>query len=305
LSPTFHHRTVLGPESIALLDVREGALYADVTLGGGGHSALILEAGGRVLGLDRDPAALAAARSRLAAFGDRLMTARASFSELGAVLAARGLGRLDGLVADLGVSSPQLDLGERGFSLMRPGPVDMRMGEVGPTAAELIAGSAEEELADIIRRYGEERHARRVARALVEGRPFADTVALAGAVAAAVPGRPGRVHKATRTFQALRIAVNDELGQLEALLEALPALLAPGGRAVFIAYHSLEDRLVKRRFRTLAALDAPKDPYGNPARRPVARLLTRRAVTADDDNPRARSARLRALQMLNDAEGEG
>lgn len=304
MPPTFRHITVLGPESIDRIAPRDGGVYADVTLGGGGHSALLLEAapGARVVGLDRDPAALEAARLRLASYGDRFVAVRGTFRDLGARLAELGLGPLDGLVADLGVSSPQLDLGERGFSIKNPGPVDMRMDPAAPeSAADLIDRLDERELADLIYRYGEERHSRRVARALVAGRPFADTAALAEAVRRAVPGKPGRIHKATRTFQALRIAVNDELAQLEALLTGLPELLRrgpDGGRAVVIAYHSLEDRMVKRAFRALAGVGAAVDAYGHPVTPPSARLLTRKAVVASDDNPRARSARLRAVQML-------
>ena len=296
---TFHHRTVLGPEAIDLIAPKAGGVYLDVTLGGGGHTALLLEASGpsgRVFGLDRDPDALAAASARLAEYGERFQPVRGTFADLTRLMDGQ---RVDGLVADLGVSSPQLDRGERGFSLMRPGPVDMRMdGDAPLSAAELIAQSTEDELMAIIRNYGEERHSRRVARALLAGQPFADTAQMAAVVAAAVPGKPGRIHKATRTFQALRIAVNDELGQLTSLLDQLPALLAVGGRAAVIAYHSLEDRQVKHRFRAMAGEGAQKDAYGNPMVAPMARLLNRRAITESSDNPRARSARMRGLELL-------
>ena len=278
----------------------------DGTLGGGGHAEALLSTGARVVGIDRDPRALAAARARLAPFGERFTAVQARFSQARAVLDELGVARVDGLLLDLGVSSPQFDEAARGFSLVQDGPLDMRMGAEGETAAELIARLTEEALADVIFQFGEEPHARRVARALKRAAPPpATTRALAELVARAIPRKawPRRIHPATRTFQALRIAVNRELDELDALLEALPALLAPGGRAAIISFHSLEDRRVKARFRDL------EGHCTCPPGLPICgcghddsgfRVLTPRPIDPSDDelaaNPRARSAHLRALE---------
>lgn len=298
----FHHVPVLLDEAVDLVGPVPGGVYVDCTLGGGGHAEALLERGApsaRLIGLDRDPAALAAASARLERFGGRFIPVRSAFGEVEAVLAAQGLSRVDGLVADLGVSSPQLDEASRGFSFLRDGPLDMRMDPDQPTtAADLVNIADETELARVFFEYGEEHQSRRVARAVVRGRPFHRTLPLAEVIAAALGGRQGRIHPATRCFQALRIAVNDELGQLTRLLDALPRVLVGGGRAAIISFHSLEDRLVKHRIRGWAGLDSERDAYGDPVRAPVARMLTRKAVGAGDNNPRARSAKLRGVQFL-------
>lgn len=275
-------------------------MIADGTLGGGGHSEALLEAGARVLGVDRDPAALRHAQERLSRFGPRFRAVRGSFGQLPSLIE----GPLDGLLLDLGVSSPQLDDGARGFSFMSDGPLDMRMSTEGETAAELIARLAADELADVIYRFGEERFSRPIARSLKARAPLT-TFQAVDAVKAAVPRRawPKDVHVATRTFQALRIAVNRELDELALVLEHLPELLAPGGRVAIISFHSLEDRLVKHRFRALCGEAPAEVPRGWPVvevSEPGFTSLTKKPVTASDEevhrNPRARSARLRAVE---------
>jgi 16S rRNA (cytosine1402-N4)-methyltransferase len=291
-APAFSHETVLLEEAVAALAPRDGGVYADCTVGGGGHAERLLalsSPGGRVIGLDRDPAALAAARARLAAYGERLVLVHARFSALPGVLAERGIARVDGVLADLGVSSPQLDEGARGFSFARPGPLDMRMDPTrGETAAELIARLGEQELADVLYRYGEERRSRPIARSIkraAERGELGDTDALRRAVVRVLgPRRQGAIDPATRTFQALRIAVNDELGEIEALLAALPEVLADGGVAAVISFHSLEDRLVKHALRG----DARLVPLW---RKPVVASAEEAAR-----NPRSRSAKLRAAR---------
>jgi 16S rRNA (cytosine1402-N4)-methyltransferase len=305
------HKPVLLAEVLAYLAPRPGGRYVDVTVGGGGHAAAVLEAapGASLLGIDRDPAALAAAGDRL---GERAILAHGRMSELGAILAAQGWGPVDGIVADLGVSSPQLDAAERGFSFTRPGPLDMRMDPTaGETAAELAARLPVVELERILRDYGEERFAGRIARAVhaaARAGELATTEDLARLVTGAMPPQAlrreaGRIHPATRTFQALRIAVNDELGELAALLAAFPDLLAPEGRLVVIAFHSLEDRAVKERIRELewtSRLPADLAVLAGERTRPVVCSLTRKPVVAGEaevqENPRARSAKLRACQ---------
>lgn len=294
------HLSVLLDDVVDLLSVRPGGLYVDGTLGWGGHARAVLERGGHLLGTDRDPDALAAARSRL---GPDAELHHARFSELPALLRGR---RPDGILLDLGVSSPQLDRPERGFSFRLVGPLDMRMDpSSGAPASEWIARATAEELADVFFRYGEERQSRRVARAIVQHRterpeePLLTTRQLAELVARVLPA-DGRIHPATRVFQAIRIFVNDELGELERALEALPECLAPGGRLVVISFHSLEDRAVKQRFRHLAGEDAPRDLYGNPVTPAAYRLVERRARKGTaDENPRARSARLRAIERVS------
>lgn len=293
------HRSVLPDDVVDLLAVRPGGLYVDGTLGWGGHARAVLEAGGRLLGTDRDPDALAAARARL---GPDAELHHACFSELPRLLGDR---RADGILLDLGVSSPQLDRPERGFSFRLVGPLDMRMDPTsGEPASAWIARASAEELADVFFRYGEERQSRRVARAIVQHRterpeePLLTTRQLAELVASVLPA-DGRIHPATRVFQAIRIFVNDELGELERALAALPGCLAPGGRLLVISFHSLEDRAVKLRFRHLAGEDSPRDLYGNPLVPADFRLVERRARKGDGaDNPRARSARLRAIERV-------
>jgi 16S rRNA (cytosine1402-N4)-methyltransferase len=299
------HLPVLLDEALAFLDPRAGGRYCDATLGLAGHAEAVLERSapdGRLIGLDRDPDAVAAARVRLEPFGDRVTLVHARFSEAREVLDRLGMMPVDGFLVDLGVSSPQLDRPERGFSFRNDGPLDMRMDPTqGETAAELLRRVDEEELARIIREYGEERHAARVARAIVDARrndPLDTTGALAALVARAVPGREPGKNPATRTFQALRIAVNQELEQLEQLLSVVADCLRPGGRLCVIAFHSLEDRIVKQRLRALAG----RGPGGVKTGTPVFRLLTKHVVVANREeqvrNPRSRSAHLRAAEKI-------
>jgi 16S rRNA (cytosine1402-N4)-methyltransferase len=289
------HVSVLSEETIEWLAIRPDAIYVDATYGRGGHSTEILSrlgAAGKLLALDRDPAAAADANVRLGA-DRRFEFMRAPFSELAEVLDSRGLaGRVAGLLFDVGVSSPQLDDPARGFSFAREGPLDMRM---DPTRGEPVSAwinrAAETEIADVIFRYGEERYSRRIARAIVARRRsarFATTSDLAAVVAHAVPRRERRIHPATRTFQALRIYINDELDELRAALTASLDALAPGGRLVVLSFHSLEDRIVKRFMRDTAR--------GEPARLRIAARLIRPGDDEVAANPRARSARLRVAE---------
>jgi 16S rRNA (cytosine1402-N4)-methyltransferase len=302
-----YHVSVMPEEVVAALGSLEGKFIVDGTLGGGGHSELMLEAGARVLGIDRDPEALAHARARLARFGDRFATYQANFCEIDTIPALQEGEKPDGLLLDLGVSSRQLDAAERGFSFMREGPLDMRMGPNAPqTAAELLATIDESELIRILRKYGEEPRARRIAAAIIEGRgkqPLATTLDLANLIERAV-GRNSRTHPATRAFQAIRIAVNCELESLETVLAAVPRVLKPGGRLAIITFHSLEDRLVKHHLRERATptIDQPGWPEPRPNPQLQYRLLSRKAIapTAKEisDNPRARSAKLRVAELL-------
>jgi 16S rRNA (cytosine1402-N4)-methyltransferase len=286
---------VLVGEAVSLLQPRSDGLYVDCTVGLGGHTAALLDAGaGRVIGIDRDEAALSSARARLAAEASRVEFVHADYRDLPRVLRDRGVTHIDGALVDLGVSSMQLDDPDRGFSFRQDGPLDMRMDRsVGPTAADLIRTADEVTLADVIYRFGEERLSRRVARAIVRAReqqPLTRTGELAAVVRRAAGGRGWqRIDPATRTFQALRIWVNRELDELESFLDAAVAALRTGGRLVVIAFHSLEDRIVKHTFRRLAGQD-------------VATLLTRRPVGPGEDeiarNPRSRSARLRAVERV-------
>lgn len=301
MTGAFEHVSVMLHECVAALAPRDGAVLVDCTLGGGGHSEALLEAADcRVIGLDRDPAALAAARARLARFGDRFVAVHAPFAQVRSALDDLGIDRVDGLLADLGVSSHQLDTADRGFSFRAAGPVDMRMDPTrGRTAAELIDALSEAELADLIYAWGEDRLSRRIARAIVAGRPWSDTLALARAIENAVPPRlRGRIHPATRTFQALRIAVNDELSELQALLDASIDLLRIGGRVAILSFHSLEDRMVKEFLSAHSGRTAPKDPWGNPVGPVHLAMLPPQKPHPDDPNPRARSARLRVAERL-------
>jgi 16S rRNA (cytosine1402-N4)-methyltransferase len=305
----FLHESVLATEVALALRPEPGKLLLDGTLGGGGHSLLLLEKGARVIGIDKDPRALAAARARLARFGEAFRAVRADFRDAKNVLDALGLAAVDGALVDLGVSSPQLDQAERGFSFSRPGPLDMRMADEGEPLADLLRRIDERELARILREYGEEPFARPIARAVkraVDSGEALDTAHLAQVVAGAVPRKawPKKIHPATRTFQALRIAVNDELGALAQWLESLPAILAPGGRAAAISFHSLEDRMVKEKFRALTqACTCPPDlPVCACGAKVTFQAVTRKPVVAGDAevaaNPRARSAKLRVVEKL-------
>jgi 16S rRNA (cytosine1402-N4)-methyltransferase len=309
----FQHETVLRDAVVEHLATRAGGeavggVFLDGTLGGGGHSEGLLQATGpasSVVGIDRDPAALAAATARLAPFGARFRAVHGTYADMGTLVP--DLPPLAGIVLDLGVSSPQLDHADRGFSFQQEGPVDMRMDPTrGTTAAELIETLPEDELTTLIGRLGEEPRARRIARALKAGAPWTSTLDLADTVARASGYRNSRTHPATRTFQALRMAVNDELGQLERGLAAALALLAPGGRLAIISFHSLEDRAVKQRFRTWAGVGTPRDAYGHPVTPPLGRDVVRKGIAgaeAEPWNPRARSARLRVFEKAGELPG--
>lgn len=284
-------------------------MFVDATLGLAGHARGILEQSaptGRLVGLDRDQSALGLAGKALAASGDRVTLVHTPFSRLDAVLDDLAIDRVDGILADLGVSSPQLDRDERGFSFQRSGPLDMRMDQTsGETAAELLARVPEPELVALLRDYGEERFAGRIARRILEARDrgeLGSTTSLAAVVARAVPSGERRKNPATRTFQALRIAVNGELSELESLLAHAPARLALGGRLCIVAFHSLEDRMVKRRFRALGDEDRLAGPAVQAAGGARFRVITKRPVVASEAeearNPRARSAKLRVLERV-------
>lgn len=296
------HDPVMVAEAVDALGCRPGGLWVDATVGAGGHAAALLERSapdGFLIGIDRDREILALAERRLAPHAGRFSLVHATFGSLGEVVSAAGRGPVDGVLIDLGLSSLQLDDAARGFSFRTDAPLDMRMDRGGgETALDLVASLDDEELARVIYEYGEEPHSRRIVRAIRRESERGGTLTtqrLASAVAAAVGGRGprgGRIHPATRTFQALRIAVNRELEELDAALAALPAVLAPGARACVIAYHSLEDRAVKRAFRAWSHRGRGEAPA------PFT-LLTKKPARPSagelEANPRARSARLRAI----------
>ncbi|HCH66020.1 MAG: 16S rRNA (cytosine(1402)-N(4))-methyltransferase [Deltaproteobacteria bacterium] len=303
MTAAFHHIPVLLDSVIGALSEAGGSRFLDGTLGGAGHASALLRATGPdsiLIGIDRDPSARAAAALRLAEFGDRVFIRAGRYADMSTLAADHA--PFDGILLDIGVSSPQLDHPERGFSLRSDGPLDMRMDPTtGESAAELLDQLDEDALTTILRDYGEEPRAKRIARAILAGRPWQGTLALADAVAKASGYRNSRTHPATRTFQALRIAVNDELRQLERGLDAAIALLAPRGRLAVISFHSLEDRLVKQRFRTLAAVGTPRDEYGHPRIPAQVRLITRKPIRGakqEPHNPRSRSASLRIVERL-------
>ena len=280
------HEPVLVDESLGFLEPATGKLYVDATVGTGGHAEALLAHGAHVIGVDRDPHALALACARLKPFAERVQLVQGDFRDLPALVSAVLPGPLDGILFDLGVSSLQFDSPERGFSFAADGPLDMRMDPDGPTtAADLVNHLSEPDLARILWEYGEERYARRVARAIVRARPIHTTGELASLAARLYPPGRHRIHPATRTFQALRIAVNDELGALAAALPAAPGLLPTGGTICAISFHSLEDRIVKRFLRGEAVAGRVE-------------VLTKKPVVPGEDeiarNPRARSAKLRA-----------
>ena len=306
----FEHLSVLRRETVDLLAPAPGKVFLDGTLGGGGHAEALLEAGARVIGLDQDPAALRAAQARLGARGERFVAEQANFRDARSVLDRLGVREVDGALVDLGVSSPQLDDPQRGFSFRAAGPLDMRMDPTrGEPLSSLLARWDEKALARILDTLGEERFARRIARAILrahgEGK-LADTAQLADVVARSIPRKawPKDIHPATRTFQALRIAVNDELGALSGFVGDLPRLLARGGRAAAISFHSLEDRIVKQGFARLATgcICPPRLPVCACGRVAQWKVLTRKAVQASEaeqrENPRSRSARLRVVERL-------
>ncbi len=304
------HQPVMVKEVVEALRVRPGGRYVDVTVGTGGHALALLSAAEDVhlLGLDVDPGALEIARERLAPYGDRVTLLRASYTTLPTQLARVGWDRVDGILMDLGVSSYQLELPERGFSFRHEGPLDMRFDPLsgGPTAAQLVNTLTEEALAELFWKYGEERHARRIARAIVRARPLRTTKELADLVAKVVPfERPG-FHPATRVFQALRIAVNRELDNLERFLPLALEALAPGGRLAVLAFHSLEDRVVKRFFQQesrdcLCPPQVPVCQCGHKARLRIVKPFPMFPTEEEKErNPRARSARLRVVERLAD-----
>lgn len=278
------HQPVMAPEAMAWLATRGEGWWADCTVGGGGHTEALLQATapqGRVLGLDRDQEALQRVRERLAGHGERLVLVQEDYRNLADVARNSGIPGFSGVLMDLGVSSFQLDTATRGFSFLKPGPLDMRMDQrQALTAADIVNQADEKELADIFYHYGEERRSRQLANLIVRRRPLTQTTELAELAVKAV-GRSGRIHPATRAFQALRLVVNDELTGLARGLDAVQATLQTGGRLVVISFHSLEDRIVKERFRS-----------------PQWERLTKHVVRPDEKemraNPRARSARLRA-----------
>ena len=287
------HDPVLLEEALLFLRPERGGTYVDCTVGLGGHTeAMVVRGATRVIGIDRDPEALRTAETRLAPIADRVVLVHADYRELATVLSERGISAVDGILADLGVSSLQFDSDGRGFSFRRDEPLDMRMDQSsGPTAADLVNAARETELADVIFRYGEERQSRRIARAIVASRPVARTGELAAIVRRAIPGRGWqRIDPATRTFQALRIWVNGELDDLDTFVRTAAGHLAPAARLGVISFHSLEDRIVKHTMRGIAGED---DGF---------RILTKKPIAPDEAevrrNPRSRSAKLRAIERL-------
>src|SRR5579871_180323 len=305
MSQASRHIPVLGLEAVSMLAPREGGIYLDATFGAGGYSRAILETPlARVIGIDRDRTAIAGGFDLVDRSQGRLTLVEDRFSHLADVCAAQGVDAVDGVVMDIGVSSMQLDEAARGFSFRLDGPLDMRMAGHGPTAADVIARAPEAELANIIYLFGEERHSRAVARAIVAARkeaPIETTRALAEIVSRVVRSKPGDIHPATRTFQALRIFVNEELDELHLALSAAERMLKPGGRLVVVSFHSLEDRIVKNFLNARGKSGGGSRHQPEAAQRPPSfAVLTKRPVTADDGevaaNPRARSAKLRAAE---------
>lgn len=312
-SVRFNHLPVLREEVLEYLRPVPGGIYVDATVGGGGHAEAVLLTGGpscRVIGIDRDPEALEAAAARLTPFGDRACLIRGRFSELAELLERRAPGPVDGVLADLGVSSPQLGRAERGFSFLQDGPLDMRMDPDWPlTASELVNTATTHELTRIFREYGEERYAANIAKAIDRVRragPIETTRALASLIEGTVPRArgPQRIHPATRVFQALRIAVNDELGELEKGLVSAFSSLKVGGRLVLISFHSLEDRIVKRFLKqgSMTCVCPPGLPICRCGKVKSIEILTRRPIEATEaevrSNPRSRSAKLRAAEKI-------
>ena len=307
-TPASRHIPVLGVEAVELLSPRDGGIYVDATFGAGGYSRLILAVPGTtIIGIDRDRTAISGGFDLVDGSAGRLTLVEDRFSNLADVCAAQDVSAVDGIVMDVGVSSMQLDQAERGFSFRLGGPLDMRMGHDGPTAADVVARASEADLANVIYIFGEERHSRAVARAIVAARkeaPITTTRALADIVSKVVRSKPGEIHPATRTFQALRIFVNEELDELHLALAAAERMLKPGGRLAVVSFHSLEDRIVKNFLveRGKAGGGSRHLPELAQAA-PSFQVLTKRPVTAGDDevaaNPRARSAKLRGAERTN------
>lgn len=305
----FVHRSVLLDECIEALAIRPDGIYVDGTLGGAGHSFEIARrlTSGRLIGIDRDTVALAAAAQRLAPFADRVTTVHSNFSEVAAVLDGLGISGADGMLFDLGVSSPQLDDAARGFSYMADAPLDMRMNrEDSLTAYEIVNTWPQEELRRILYEYGEERYAPQIAAAIVRARPLATTLELVDVIRSALPAQALREkqHPAKRSFQAIRIAVNDELNAVSTMMRAAIDCLNTGGRLAVITFHSLEDRIVKNAMQTAArgCTCPPEFPVCVCGKKPQLRIVTRKPIVSGDvelaDNPRARSAKLRVAEKL-------
>ena len=302
------HIPVLIRPAVELLDVRSGGVYVDATFGAGGYTREILAAANcNIVALDRDQSAIARGADLVQAAQGRLVLVEDTFSNLQAVMRSCGYDAVDGVVFDLGVSSMQLDQAERGFSFRHDGPLDMRMGSEGPTAADVVASASERDLATILAILGEERHARAVARAIIAARadaPIRTTRALSDIVARIVHARPGAIHPATRTFQALRIFVNEELAELAAGLVAAEHVLKPGGRLVVVTFHSLEDRIAKSFLAERSRRSGPSRHRPDVAQAAATfRVLTKRPIVPDEAeisaNPRARSAKLRAAERTD------
>lgn len=308
LRPHMLHKPVLYQEIIHALGPQRGGRYVDCTLGAGGHARGILEAcapDGLLLGLDVDPQALALARETLAPYEGRVRLVQASHITLSEQLAAAGWDAVDGILLDLGASSMQFDSAERGFSFTQDGPLDMRFGpHVLQSAADLVNSLPEKDLADLIFEYGEDRESRKIARAIVEHRPLHTTRELVAVIEKASPRRGNRLHPATRTFQALRIAVNDELAAVEKTLPQAVASLRPGGRCAVISFHSLEDRIVKDFFRDQSRdlVNPPYEKIYEHERKAVVKILNKKPILPSeqeiDENPRARSAKLRVIEKV-------
>lgn len=303
----FKHDTVMKEEATRLLQPGPGKLFFDGTLGGGGHSEAILEAGANIVAMDQDPHAIRYAEKRLARFDERFCAIRGNFRHFPEILAETGVTGFDGMIVDLGVSSHQLDEPSRGFSFQNDGPLDLRMDPESPrSAADIVNMSSAEEIEQMLREFGEEQQARRIAQAIVRARakkPLLTTAELADVIAATI-GRKGKKHPATLTFQALRIAVNDELAALHQFLEAAPRWLKPGGRLVAISFHSLEDRIVKHAFQHLSApmLDRIEWPEAKKNPDHCLALINRKPMEPTKEevgrNPRSRSAKLRAAEKI-------
>lgn len=302
------HRPVLYQEVIEILQPKSSGVYVDGTLGAGGHAAGILEASqssGRLIGLDVDRNALTVARKNLAKFGDRVIIRKGSYANMHSLLRDLEINCVQGIVLDLGVSSMQLDQAERGFSFIKDAPLDMRFNHTASqTAADLINKLNQEEIAEILTRYGEEPHSRKIAAAIVQNRPIHTTAELADLVTSVYPGRRGKRHPATRTFQALRIALNKELEVLQAGLEEAQKALCSGGRLAVISFHSLEDRIVKQFFQRESkdCLCPPEQPLCTCGHTASLQIINKKPIRPAQEevekNPRARSAKLRAVEKL-------
>lgn len=306
-SQSDYHIPVLLPEVLHFMGPEKGKVLVDGTLGGGGHTEALLKSGAQVIGIDQDDQALAYARERLAGYAGQFSGLKGNFSSMPQLLAEAGYEQVDGILVDIGVSSWQLDEADRGFSFAKDGPLDMRMNRsTGLTAADLVNTASEQELKNIFFQYGEERASNKIARRIIERRqqqPFVTTLDLADFVSSFIP-RGGKSHPATRIFQALRIAVNDELGVLKELLAQAANMLRPGGRLAVITFHSLEDRIVKQFFKHASTQQIDRKEWPEPRPNPDYhfKLLTRRPVVAAEDelktNRRSRSAKLRVVEKI-------